>query len=88
MASVCPGWTWCEGRPWLLVISLLSRKLITRRVMGMVEDTTRLLGLAGLAVVGVVDGSDGPVVDLVTVDERARRCPECGTWRVGRRAGG
>ncbi|WP_341720516.1 ISL3 family transposase [Micromonospora sp. FIMYZ51] len=45
----------------------------------MVEDTTRLLGLAGLAVVGVADGSEGPVVDLVTADERARRCPECGT---------
>ncbi|WP_284706306.1 transposase family protein [Micromonospora phytophila] len=45
----------------------------------MVEDTTWLLGLAGLAVVGVADGSDGPVVDLVTADEGARRCPECGT---------
>ncbi|MEV6815592.1 ISL3 family transposase [Micromonospora sp. NPDC051296] len=45
----------------------------------MVEDTTRLLGLAGLAVVGVADGADGLVVDLVTTDERARRCPECGT---------
>ncbi|WP_346533850.1 ISL3 family transposase [Micromonospora sp. DPT] len=45
----------------------------------MVEDTTRLLGLAGLAVVGVADGADGPVVDLVTADEQARRCPECGT---------
>ncbi|GAB3802850.1 ISL3 family transposase [Micromonospora zhanjiangensis] len=45
----------------------------------MVEDTTRLLGLAGLAVVGVADGAEGPVVDLVTADERARWCPECGT---------
>ncbi|MGI5215860.1 ISL3 family transposase [Plantactinospora sp. CA-290183] len=45
----------------------------------MVEDTTRLLGLAGLAVTGVADGPDGPVVDLVTADEQARRCPECGT---------
>ena len=45
----------------------------------MVNDTTRLLGLDGLAVVGVADGPDGPVVDLVTADEQARRCPECGT---------
>jgi transposase len=45
----------------------------------MVEDTTRLLGLDGLAVVGVEDGSDGPVVHLATADEQARRCPECGT---------
>jgi transposase len=45
----------------------------------MVEDTTRLLGLAGLAVVGVEDGLDGPVVHVVTADERARVCPECGT---------
>ena len=45
----------------------------------MVNDTTRLLGLAGLAVTGVADGMDGPVVHLVTADEQARRCPECGT---------
>lgn len=45
----------------------------------MVEDTSRLLGLAGLAVVGVQDGSDGPVVHLVSADERARVCPGCGT---------
>ncbi|MBQ0905320.1 transposase family protein [Micromonospora sp. U21] len=57
----------------------------------MFNDTTRLLGLAGLAVTGVADGPDGPVVDLVTADEQARRCPECGTlarrskgWRVTR----
>jgi transposase len=57
----------------------------------MVEDTTRLLGLDGLAVTGVADGPDGPVVDLVTAFEQARRCPECGTpsrrskgWRVTR----
>jgi transposase len=45
----------------------------------MVDDTSRLLGLDGLAVVGVNDGPDGPVVHLVTADEDARRCPECGT---------
>ena len=45
----------------------------------MVEDTTRLLGLAGLAVAGVADGAHGPVVRLITADEQARRCPECGT---------
>lgn len=43
------------------------------------DATTRLLGLDGLAVTGVADGTHGPVVDLVTVDEQARRCPECGT---------
>ena len=46
----------------------------------MVEDTTRLLGLDGLAVVKVDDGVDGPVVRLVTADEQARYCPDCGTW--------
>jgi len=57
----------------------------------MVEDTTRLLGLAGLAVAAVTDGSLGPVVHVVTADEQARVCPECGTrarrpkgWRVTR----
>jgi transposase len=45
-----------------------------------VNDTTRLLlGLDGLAVVGVEDGPVGPVVHLVTADEAARRCPECRT---------
>ncbi len=50
----------------------------------MVNDTTRLLGLDGLAVVAVEDGGDagGPVVDLVTADARARQCPECGTVAV------
>lgn len=45
----------------------------------MEDATTRLLGLDGLAVTGVADGPHGPVVDLVTADEQARRCPECGT---------
>jgi transposase len=43
------------------------------------DVTSRLLGLDGLAVTGVADGPHGLVVDLVTADERARRCPECGT---------
>jgi transposase len=45
----------------------------------MVDDTSRLLGLDGLAVVGVEDGPDGLVVQVQTADERARVCPECGT---------
>ncbi len=49
----------------------------------MVNDTTRLLGLDGLAVVAVEDdGAGGPVVHLVTADERARRCPACATVAV------
>ncbi len=43
------------------------------------DVTNRLLGLDGLAVTGVAIGPLGPVVDLVTADEQARRCPECGT---------
>jgi transposase len=43
------------------------------------DATTLLLGLDGLAVTAVDEGVDGPVVRLVTADERARRCPECGT---------
>jgi len=45
----------------------------------MVDDTSRLLGLHGLAVVGVSGGPDGLVVQVSTADERARTCPECGT---------
>jgi len=45
----------------------------------MVDDTTRLLGLHGLAVTTVADGPHGPVVHLITANEQARRCPECGT---------
>src|SRR6266545_1680010 len=59
---------------------LLSRQADhNRRATGVVNDTTRLLGLDGLAVIGVEDGPVGPVVHVVTADERARVCPECGT---------
>ncbi|GAA1615923.1 hypothetical protein ACFQY4_17975 [Catellatospora bangladeshensis] len=44
----------------------------------MEDGTTRLLGLDGLAVIGVADGPLSPVVDLITADEQARRGPECG----------
>jgi transposase len=44
----------------------------------MVNDTTRLLGLEGLAVTKVVEGVQGPVVHLETADKGARACPGCG----------
>jgi transposase len=48
----------------------------------MVNDTTLLLGLDGLAVVGVDEVMGVPVVHLVTADERARSCPQCGVRAV------
>ncbi|WP_433351483.1 ISL3 family transposase [Microtetraspora malaysiensis] len=52
----------------------------------MVNNTTRLLGLEGLAVVDVVSADEGveqgPIVHLVTADEQARACPECGVAAV------
>jgi hypothetical protein len=43
----------------------------------------RLLGLDGLAVVAVEkDGESGPLVHLVTSDERAHNCPGCDTPAV------
>jgi transposase len=48
----------------------------------MVNDTTLLLGLDGLAVVGVDEVMGMPVVHLVTADERARSCPQCGVRAV------
>ncbi|WP_449066749.1 transposase family protein, partial [Planomonospora algeriensis] len=48
----------------------------------MVNDTTRLLGLEGLAVTEVLprdeSAGQGPIVHLATDDEDARACPECG----------
>ncbi|MFG1823652.1 transposase family protein [Microbispora bryophytorum] len=48
----------------------------------MVNDTTRLLGLAVVDVVAAgQDGNEsgqGPIVHLVTADESVRVCPECG----------
>ncbi|MGP3966041.1 ISL3 family transposase [Nonomuraea sp. 3N208] len=48
----------------------------------MVNDTTRLLGLDGLAVAEVIardeHAGQGPIVWLATIDEQARVCPGCG----------
>lgn len=38
----------------------------------MVDDTTRLLGLDGLAVARAVDGPDGLIAYSVTADEQVR----------------
>ncbi|MFE9658121.1 hypothetical protein [Micromonospora sp. NPDC006431] len=46
------------------------------------------MGLDGLAVVGVADDPDGPVVHLVTGDEWVRHCPDCGTQARRLKAGG
>jgi hypothetical protein len=54
----------------------------------MVDDTTRLLGLEGLAITGVDESVGEPVTHLATADEQAWRCPECGTRRAGRRGSG
>jgi transposase len=49
----------------------------------MVNDTTRLLGLDGLAVTAVENTTEGgPVVYLTTADQRARTCPACGMAAV------
>ena len=57
-----------------------------QKATGMVDDTSRLLGLHGLAVVGVADGPEGLVVQVQTGDERARLYPEltCGSGCVDR----
>lgn len=45
----------------------------------MVNDTTRLFGLAGVVVASVgLDEDDNPILALVTADEQARCCPGCG----------
>lgn len=45
----------------------------------MVNDTTRLFGLAGVEVTGVeLDADDNLMLALVTVDEQANCCPGCG----------
>ncbi|MFI6732485.1 ISL3 family transposase [Nonomuraea sp. NPDC050451] len=52
----------------------------------MVNDTTLLLGLDGVAVTKVVAAGqgpqEGPVLHLATADEKARRCPQCGVAAV------
>lgn len=46
----------------------------------MVNDTTRLFGLDGVAVTSVrLDADDNPMLTLITRDEQARCCPECAT---------
>lgn len=60
-----------SGCPLFLAIILLSKQLQQKS-----HEDTRLPGLAGPAVVGVVITLDGPVADLVTVDERVRRQPK------------
>jgi transposase len=43
------------------------------------NDTRCLFGLDGVTVTSVVTGGDGnPVLALVTANERARCCPDCG----------
>jgi hypothetical protein len=44
--------------------------MVTTEQRAWFDDTSRLLGLDGLAVLGFTDGSDGPVVYLETADER------------------
>jgi hypothetical protein len=49
-----------------------------RRSPGLVNDTTPLLGLEGLACRKIeLDGEGKPVAHLVTADEQAARCPSC-----------
>jgi transposase len=44
----------------------------------LVNDTTRLFGMDGVAITAVLDGPDGrPLVHLATADARARICPGC-----------
>ena len=50
-----------------------------RKATGLVNDTTRLLGLDGVEVTSVrLDDANNPMIALVTRDERARCCPACG----------
>ena len=45
----------------------------------MVEPTSLLLGLEGLGVRAVVQHTDRTrVVEVITVDPNAARCPDCG----------
>jgi transposase len=43
------------------------------------NDTTRLFGLDGVAVTSVrLNEDNNPMLALVTTDEQARCCPDCG----------
>src|SRR5262249_33783909 len=64
--------------PWpSVIIPVVEARSHNRRATGMVNDTTRLLGLDGLAVVAVEDAiPGGPLVHLATAHERYCR----GCW--------
>jgi transposase len=50
-----------------------------QRATGLTNDTTKLLGLAGVQVTRVeFDEDDAPIVELGTAYDPARRCPVCG----------
>src|SRR6266536_6379332 len=70
--------------PWpSVIIPVVEARSHNSRATGMVNDTTRLLGLDGLAVVAVENATEGgPVVHLATADEQARYCPGCGVRAV------
>ncbi|MER5532528.1 hypothetical protein [Streptomyces mirabilis] len=54
----------------------------------MANDTTRLLGLDGLAVVEVADDTDGPVVPWSLLMSGHATAQTAAPGRGGRRAGG
>ena len=61
----------------------MLRLEIHAKATGLDNDTTRLRGLAGVAVTRVeLDERDNPMLALVTVDEAARRCPGCGMFSI------
>jgi transposase len=66
-----------------LIIPVVEARSHNRRAASVVNDTTRLLGLEGVAVTKVdaenENAGQGPVVYLETLDVRARAYPVCGT---------
>src|SRR5258708_23726818 len=67
-------------RPWRSVIlRVVETRRSQQRAAGLTNDTTRLFGLDGVAVTSVrLDEDDNPMLALVTVDDQARCCPDCG----------
>jgi transposase len=62
---------------------LLQRTRIPHVQNDLVSDASRLLGLGGLAVDRVAsDAFGGRVVHVVTADETASACPNCGVLSV------